>query len=64
MKEWFLKFINEDGKRLVFMFISTVFGVCLWYFGGMEEAGSTILIGVAAIAANKMRSPKDENITK
>ena len=80
MKEWFFKFINSQGDRIFFMSISFWIGIFLIWIGlyiiGMPEeslhdlgvgtlgGGIALVSNIGGAANNRMRSPKDETITK
>jgi len=59
--QWLSKFWNDHGVRLVFMAITTAFGIGFWYLTDMTGEAKTLLIAVATLALNKARStPKEE----
>ena len=56
MKEWFEDFWAENGKKLIFMFLTTVFGVCFVKLcPDMAGEGKTLLLGVGAFCMTQMR---------
>ena len=62
MRQWILRFWEEEGKRIFYMTITSVFGVGFIITGVLVEeldalvgAGTTLLIGVATLANNKSR---------
>lgn len=56
-KEWGNKFWEEEGKRIIYMFITTAFGAGFMLEGGdkLQGAGITLLSGVAMMCFNKAR---------
>ena len=56
MKEWFNKFWNNHGERIIFMIIATIFGMAFYYFvPDMKGEAKTILVGIAMLCFNKAR---------
>jgi hypothetical protein len=66
MGELIFEFMKDEGRRLFFMFLATIFGVAFMAWGPTPEvkgAGVTILTGVAMYCFNRMRgtAAKTEN---
>ena len=57
--EWFKKFWDNHGERLIFMGLATVFGVAFLLWSDLAGEGKTILVMVAGILVNKMRGPME-----
>jgi hypothetical protein len=57
MKKWALEFWIEEGKRIIYMLITTAFGAGFILEGGdkLQGAGITLLSGVAMMCFNKAR---------
>ncbi len=60
MKQWAGQFIENNGDRLIYMLIATMFGVFFYYVGLSGEA-KTLLIAVATLALNKARGPEKKD---
>jgi len=63
MSKWFARFWYEHGVRIIFMAITTLFGVGFWYFTDMTGEAKTLLIAVATLCLNKARSDSAEKET-
>lgn len=59
---WFKRFWDTHGDRLIFMGISTIFGICIFYLGHrlgdqkLAGQGIGIIVVVGGLALNKARS--------
>ena len=59
--EWFKRFWQDHGDRIVFMSITTAFGFGFYFLTDMAGEAKTFLIAVATLALNKARgTPKPE----
>lgn len=57
--EWFNRFWDNHGERIVFMALATAFGVGFLFWEALEGEGKTILVMVAGILVNKVRGPME-----
>ena len=57
MRKWALEFWLEEGKRIIYMLVTTAFGAGFVLSGNerLEGAGFTLLSGVAMMCFNKAR---------
>ena len=55
--KWIHTFWEEEGKRVIYMLITTAFGAGFMLEGGdkLQGAGITLLSGVAMMCFNKAR---------
>ena len=58
--KWLNRFWDDHGDRLVFMAITTVFGVGFYMLDDMQGEAKVLLIAVATLALNKARSKQNE----
>ena len=57
--KWLNRFWDDHGDRLVFMAITTVFGVGFYMLDDMQGEAKVLLIAVATLALNKARSKQN-----
>ena len=59
MSEWFFRFWDNHGERMVFMVLATGFGIAFYFAPDLQKEGQTILIMIAGILVNKVRGPME-----
>lgn len=60
MSKWFFKFWQRHGDRIIFMTAALVMATAFYFTVDLKETGKTILIGVAMLMYNKVRSSEKE----